>query len=228
MLAPVDVLLLGKYGAGKSTIGRHLMMHCGLIHFDAGARLRAFAKTDGAEAAQIASLMRRGELVPVQFTVGVLADAFDKCPHSRFVIDGTPRSSAQCEAFIECINRRGRCVLPILLDVSDATSISRQVGRGEWPARTAVESSDAATDASSPNEMRTRPKDHEAEAAALARKRVAVYHKETEEVVSFFRKRGLHTINAERCIEEVTEEVTRFIRRPNLRATSVPADICLG
>ena len=126
---PLRLLITGAPGAGKGEASKRLSRDYGLVHISAGDLLRDYAKTDP----EIAAVMRRGDLVPVELVVGLVRERLAQADVAQrgFVLDGFPRRLAEAEALHAEI-AAGRIVIDavIVLDVPKAELKRRILGRG--------------------------------------------------------------------------------------------------
>jgi adenylate kinase len=100
------LVLLGSPGAGKGTQAQRLIAKHGIVHLSTGDILRAAAGTPIGQRAK--AIMDRGELVPDDMVVAIIAERIDR-PDARrgFVLDGFPRTVAQAEALERLLAERG-------------------------------------------------------------------------------------------------------------------------
>src|ERR1041384_7494899 len=98
MASGVRLLVLGKQGAGKGTQAVRIAQHHGVPHISTGDMFRAAAAGTpfGLKAKEY---MKRGELVPDDVVIGVVAErlAKDDAQDQGFVLDGFPRTKIQAE-----------------------------------------------------------------------------------------------------------------------------------
>lgn len=101
---PTVFFILGGPGSGKGTNCSRLVQDFGYVHFSAGDLLREEAKKDSELGKKITDILKRGEIVPSEVTVALLADAIQKHPASNgYLIDGFPRKLDQARMFEEGI-----------------------------------------------------------------------------------------------------------------------------
>ena len=92
----MNVLLIGPPGSGKGTQGERLAERLGLEHIAAGDLLRAEVDTDTPLGRQVASMMRRGELVPDAVIISLLLPrVLAAAEGDGYLLDGFPRSVEQ-------------------------------------------------------------------------------------------------------------------------------------
>lgn len=99
MASGVRLLVLGKQGAGKGTQAVRLAGHYGVPHISTGDMFRAAAAASTPFGLKANEYMTRGELVPDDVVIGVVAErlAKDDAVNDGFVLDGFPRTRVQAE-----------------------------------------------------------------------------------------------------------------------------------
>jgi adenylate kinase len=215
-MAELNLVLLGPPGSGKGTQGERLNEDLRLPYYATGDILRA-AVRDGTELGREAQeYMDRGDLVPDEVIVGVIAERIDSSEaRDGFILDGFPRTTPQAEALDAKLADLGRAVTGVLLiDVSDDEVVRRLGGRRtceanghvfhvefEPPKQEGVCDIDG-----SPLIVR------EDDKPEVIRRRLATYHEKTEPLVSYYDSRSLlRRIEGEAAPDEVAEQVRRTL-----------------
>ncbi len=127
----LNLILLGPPGSGKGTQGERLQEDLELPYYATGDILRDAVKA-GTEVGQAArEYMDRGDLVPDEVIIGVIADQLeDSTAGHGFILDGFPRTVPQAEALDAELEKLGRQLeAVILIEVSDEEIIRRITGR---------------------------------------------------------------------------------------------------
>ena len=130
-MSDLNLILLGPPGSGKGTQGERLQEDLELPYYATGDILRA-AVRDGTEIGREAKeYMDRGDLVPDDVIVGVIAARIDQHEaEDGFILDGFPRTGPQAEALDEKLGDLGRRLsAAVLIDVDDEEVVRRLGGR---------------------------------------------------------------------------------------------------
>jgi adenylate kinase len=102
------LVLLGPPGAGKGTQAQRLVSKYGIVHLSSGEMLRAAALAGTPVGLRAKSLIDRGELVPDEMVVAIIANRIDR-PDAKvgFILDGFPRTVPQAQALDRLLAERG-------------------------------------------------------------------------------------------------------------------------
>src|ERR1700759_3176413 len=132
----LNLVLLGPPGSGKGTQGERLNEDLRLPYYATGDILRAAVRDATEIGLKAKEYMDRGDLVPDEVIVGVIAERIDSEEAADgFILDGFPRTEPQAEALAAKLAELGRGLTAILLiDVDDDEVVRRLGGR-----RTCVE-----------------------------------------------------------------------------------------
>jgi len=122
MTTGVRLLVLGKQGAGKGTQAVRIARHYGAPHISTGDMFRAAVATGTPFGLKANEFMKRGELVPDDIVIGVVAErlAKDDAIASGFILDGFPRTKVQAEELHRLLGPGG---LDAAVDIDVATEV---------------------------------------------------------------------------------------------------------
>ncbi|MGB2711081.1 MAG: adenylate kinase [Conexibacter sp.] len=208
----LNLILFGPPGAGKGTQAARLQEDFRLPYVATGDILRAAVK-DGTKLGMAAKgYMDAGELVPDELVIDLIVDRIGADDaRDGFILDGFPRTRAQADALGEAFDALGRRITAVLLiDVPDEEVVRRISGR-----RVSVKTG-------RPYHVETDPPKHEGrcdvdgsrliqrddDKPEVVKKRLEVYHAETEPLVSYYDERGLlRRVDGTRSPVEVHDHV---------------------
>jgi adenylate kinase len=212
----LNLVLLGPPGSGKGTQGERLQEDLRLPYYATGDILRAAVRDETQLGRTAKEYMDRGDLVPDEVIVGVIAERIDSAEAlDGFILDGFPRTLPQAQALDAKLDELGRAVTVVLLiDVSDEEVIRRLGGRRTCVANGHVFHVDfnppekAGVCDIDGSELLVRDDDE----PEVISKRLATYHGKTEPLVAYYDDRSLlRRIDGERAADEVGEEIRRTL-----------------
>ncbi|HEY2052366.1 MAG TPA: adenylate kinase [Solirubrobacterales bacterium] len=219
----LNLVLLGPPGSGKGTQGERLNEDLRLPYYATGDILRGAVRDETELGKSAKEYMDRGDLVPDEVIVGVIAERIDsEEARDGFILDGFPRTTPQAEALDAKLEELGRSVGAVLLiDVADDEVVKRLGGRRTCEANGHVFHVDfnppkvegVCDIDGSPLLVRDDDKPD------VIRKRLATYHEKTEPLVTYYDDRGvLRRVDGERDPDEVTEELRRTLATMRLES----------
>ena len=102
------LVMLGPPGAGKGTQATRFATRLGIPQLSTGDMLRAAVASGSTLGLRAKHIMDRGELVPDDVVVSVVADRIGKSDTANgFILDGFPRTVTQAEALDQELAARG-------------------------------------------------------------------------------------------------------------------------
>ena len=190
------MLLLGPQGAGKGTQAKRIAAEYGLPHIATGDILRR-AMADGTPLGRkVKPIYDSGGLVPDDLMIELIRDRLSE-PDTEdgFILDGFPRTFVQAEALDSMLREIDKQLHLVLeLQVPDEVALERLTKRAV---------------------LEGRPDD----TPEAIRRRLALYHEETEPLVEHYRSRGnVVGIHADRTIEDVFHEIQQALDQVQARA----------
>jgi adenylate kinase len=215
-VAELNLVLLGPPGSGKGTQGERLRDDLRLPYYATGDILRAAVRDETEIGLQAKEYMDRGDLVPDEVIVGVIAERIDSEEAADgFILDGFPRTEPQAEALAAKLAELGRGLTAVLLiDVVDDEVIRRLGGR-----RTCEENGHVFHVEFNPpekegvcdldgSELIVRDDDK----PEVIRHRLEQYHEKTEPLVAYYDSQSLlRRIDGAASPDEVGAEVERTL-----------------
>jgi len=187
----VNLVLFGPPGAGKGTQSKILTEKRGLPQLSTGDMLRAAIEAGTPLGLACKALMAKGELVPDETVIGIIADRYDQpdCKNGA-VFDGFPRTIPQAEALDKMLERRRRQIdMVIELKVDDAALLARVEAR--------IKAGGVLRSDDTPETLTHR---------------LGVYYKNTAPLIGYYQGQGkLKTIDGMAGIEAVTSQIASLL-----------------
>ncbi len=130
-MSELNLILLGPPGAGKGTQAERLREDFGLPHISTGDMLRAQVEEGSELGNEAKRYMEDGELVPDAVIVGmIIARVRDSDAGDGFLLDGFPRNEQQADALADALGGLGRrLTAALLIEVPDEELVRRLAGR---------------------------------------------------------------------------------------------------
>jgi adenylate kinase len=203
----MKIILLGPQGAGKGTQAQRLSQKTGAKHISTGDIVRAEIKSGSELGQKVQDFNDRGELVPDEIIVEMAKPYLDDA--DAWLLDGFPRNEAQAKALDDALKDLGiELDAAVALEAPDDELVERLSGRRTSDATGRVyhiEHDPPPEDSEEDAGPFVQRKDDTEEAI---RRRLAIYHEQTEPLKDYYAERGLlTTVDARQSIPEVTEEI---------------------
>jgi adenylate kinase len=214
------LILLGPPGSGKGTQAKLLSQRLGLEHIGTGDLLREAIRRETPVGLQARPFVESGGLVPDPVVNDLIAERFRRPDRpAKFVMDGYPRTVAQAQAFDEVLAQAGLPLdVALLLQVDDAEVIQRLAGRWSCPRpgckATYHVVSNPPRKAGVCDECGTPLVQRADDTEATVRARLAVYRRDTAELIPYYRSRGLLAdAPGQGAIEEIHQGLLGALKR---------------
>lgn len=187
------IILLGPPGAGKGTQSQRLVEKHGIVQLSTGDMLRAAVKAETPVGLKAKDIMARGELVPDDVVVAIIADRVEQ-PDARngFVLDGFPRTVAQAEALEKLLARKGLELDGVVELKVDEGILLRRIEKRHAEMQARGESTRADDN---PTSFKTR---------------LSAYREQTAPLISYYRGKGmLKSVDGMAHVDQVTRDIHR-------------------
>lgn len=189
------LILLGPPGAGKGTQAQRLVDKHKIVQLSTGDMLRAAVKAGTPIGLKAKDIMDRGELVPDDIVVGIVADRIDE-PDAKggFILDGFPRTVPQARALKRMLKGKGLALDAVIeLEVDNDILLERIQKRvNETLARGGTVRADDNPD--------------------TLRKRLAAYHAQTAPLSAHYARKGqLVAVDGMASIAEVAAAIDALL-----------------
>lgn len=194
-------MLLGAPGSGKGTQAKRLCGELGLTLISTGDLLRQAVRDNTPLGIEAHEYMEAGKLVPDKLVVGLIEEKLEDLK-GGFLLDGFPRNLEQAR-MLDAITDID---IAVELDVDEDMIVDRIAKRrscrqcGEVYHLIAKSTKESGICDKCGGELYQRSDDSE----ETVRKRLAVYHEETQPLIEFYKNRNiLVKINGRDTIDEV-------------------------
>jgi adenylate kinase len=214
----MQIVIFGPPGAGKGTQAKFISEGFNIPHISTGDILRENVREGTPLGKKAKAFMDKGALVPDELLIDLIKERLQK-PDTRkgFLLDGYPRTLTQAKALDEIlddINKKLDAVVNV--DVGANELVKRLGGRltckkcqASYNIKTNPPKVPGVCDQCG-GELYQRADDTE----AAIKNRIAVYKKQTQPLIDYYRKKGLLIdIDGEREIDEVRSDIMKALER---------------
>ena len=193
-MSELNLVLLGPPGAGKGTQADRLRKDFDLPYYSTGIILREAVEAQSELGRKAKEYMDSGDLVPDELICDVIAERFDSGEaDDGFLLDGFPRTIGQAEMLDRLLDSRGRELTAVLLiEAPDDEVVRRLSGR-----RTCAKGQHVYHVEFDPpkhegvcDQDGSRLIQRDDDKPETVRKRLAVYHEQTEPLDRLVRRQG--------------------------------------
>jgi adenylate kinase len=201
------LILLGPPGAGKGTQAQRLVEQFKIVQLSTGDMLRAAVKAGTPVGLKAKDIMARGDLVPDEVVVAIVADRIDE-PDARdgFILDGFPRTGPQAQALDRMLAEKGLALDAVIeLKVDEGKMLKRIENRiAEMTARGESLRAD-----DNPETLK---------------KRIDAYRAQTAPLIDYYAGKGaLKTVDGMAPIEKVSAAIAAVLDQDSDGAAAIPA-----
>ncbi len=216
------LVIFGRQGAGKGTVGHRVAAHLGIHHVSTGEILRREMADASSLGLEVQSYVDSGNLVPDAVMLKVIEHRIDQPDIRRrgFLMDGFPRTVDQAEGFAALLGAEP-LQAAIQIEVPVDVVLARILGRRVCPV--------CGTTTSAPREVASVPcprgdgwavrrKD---DTESAVRRRLDLYDEEAGPLVTWFEERGLLVTVDGAASPDAVYEATLSALRPALWGDSL-------
>jgi len=201
------LILLGPPGAGKGTQAQRLVERYNVVQLSTGDMLRAAVKAETPVGLKAKDVIARGELVPDDVVVAIVADRIAE-PDARngFILDGFPRTVPQAEALDEMLSQKG-----LALDAVIELKVDERVLLGRIENRVAkmIERGEPLRPDDNPESLK---------------KRLDAYRTQTAPLTGYYASKGmLKAVDGMASIEDVSGAVAAVLEQTLNAGGAVPS-----
>jgi adenylate kinase len=189
------LILLGPPGAGKGTQASNLVKKYGIVQLSTGDLLRSAAAAGTPVGLHAKETMARGELVPDDIVVEIVADRISQ-PDAKngFILDGFPRTVPQAEALDRMLHNKKLDLDAVIELKVDENILLRRIEKrvAEMAARGEALRAD--------------------DNAAALHKRLEAYRAQTAPLIAFYADTGtLQTVDGMAGIDDVAKAIEQAL-----------------
>lgn len=218
------IVMLGKPGSGKGTVGKMLSDSLHMIHISSGELFRSYIKKAGNIGEEIEKYVSKGELVPDELAIQLVEKRLleSDCKNG-VILDGFPRTVAQAEALDKFLKEHHQKIdIAVELNLSDQDIIDRIVKRRVCSNRHCREvynlefkkpKIDGVCDiCGSP--LEERPDDN----IETVKQRLKIHYETAEKLIEYYKKQDLLytvklNIHSGKTSEDVAREVKAYLNK---------------
>ena len=200
---------MGPQGCGKGTQAEFICKRLCISHISSGDIFRKACLGDAFHEKELKSIMNSGSLIPDDIAICVVGEAMLK-EKNGFVLEGFPRNVAQAEE----LEKFCAPDIVILIEIPDSESVSRLSSREQCRKCSAIYGAEKkplnkGKCSACNGELYRRDDDN----PCAIRKRLSIYHKDTEPIVRFYKKKEImHRVDGTENTEDVKEDIWNVIK----------------
>ncbi|WP_022882670.1 adenylate kinase [Gryllotalpicola ginsengisoli] len=193
--AEARLLIVGPPGAGKGTQAKFIASSLGIPDVSTGDIFRENIKNETPLGLKVKEITAQGAYVPDEVTNEIVADRLSQTDAAKgFLLDGYPRTAGQVEFLDEFLAGQGAALDAVIRLIVDTEAVVQRL------LKRALEQG--------------RADDTE----EVIRRRLDVYHTETEPIIDIYRERGLLIeVDGLGPIEEVAGRVHKALEARGIR-----------
>jgi adenylate kinase len=216
---------MGPQGSGKGTQAGRLAPRLRLEHLSTGDLFRAAIASESPLGRRVKAILDRGDLVPDDLTIGIVAERLDRIAAERALgvgaqgalFDGFPRTLPQAEGLDRLVAERGdRIGAVVELAMPADRLVTRLAGRRVCPqcGATYHVEFNPPKEAGVCDRCGAEPVQRDDDKPEPIRRRLATYFAQTAPLLSYYRERDLVIqVDGDQPIDRVTDEIVAALAR---------------
>lgn len=187
----MNLILLGKPGAGKGYVSDYLKSKYGFVHISTGELCRKNIRENTELGKQVEEYIANGKLVPSDIILTMLKQELSANAGKNIILDGFPRTIDQAEALQSIAN----VDVVIEVDVPDNLILNRIAGRRVCPTCSKVYASEDAPlgVCQNCNSKLVVRKDDDVN---IAKQRLKTYEAQTKPLVEYYKSKLIRLDNS--------------------------------
>jgi adenylate kinase len=213
MTGQLNLVVLGKQGAGKGTQSQLLCEKYGLVHISTGDILRSAVQNGTPLGLEVKSVLDAGQLVSDDLVNKLVEDRFHETDAQRGgVLDGFPRNIGQAQA-LERILGEGGIKLCIYIDLPNDLVLQRLSSRRVCQeCGTTYAESDVAAISGTCEVCGGDVVQRSDDKPEAIQKRLETFERDTFPLLSFYEQRDLLVkVNGDQTVEKVAEDIESLL-----------------
>ncbi|MEI8176458.1 MAG: adenylate kinase [Candidatus Omnitrophota bacterium] len=215
------LIFLGPPGAGKGTQAKVIAQLFTAAHLSTGEILREAVKNNTEVGKRAKSYMDKGELVPDEVVIKIVAESLARPDIARgFILDGFPRTEQQAIALDGELAKISLAIDAVIyFDTSAEVSIRRLSGRrvcrkcgANYHIASMKSRQEGVCDICA-GELYQRDDDKE----ATVKNRLVVYERQTAALIEYYKNKGmLETVSGDLDVDAVRDHLTALFKAKRL------------
>jgi adenylate kinase len=214
MPGQLNLVVLGKQGAGKGTQSQRLCDVYGLAHVSTGDMLRSAVQAGNALGLEVKGILDAGQLVSDDLVNHLVRDRLNRPDAAKgAVLDGFPRNIAQAEA-LETFLGEGGIKLCVDIELPDDLVMARLSSRRVCQeCGTTYKDTDPAAISGTCEVCGGDVVQRSDDQPEAIRKRLETFRLDTVPLLAFYKSRGLLVeVNGDQSVEKVASDIDDLLR----------------
>jgi len=205
------ILLIGPQGSGKGTQSKLISEKYKIPHISTGDIFRDALLRETELGIKADSFIKKGQLVHDDIVTNLVKERVrQKDCREGFVLDGYPRNINQARALDKITNLDKVFVLKI----SDDIAIKRLTLRRQCNKCKTIYSYTSLKKKGICSKCKGKLIQRNDDKSTAIKKRLDIYHKETEPLIDYYKKKGIvHIISGNQLVEKIAFEIDSFLQK---------------